>query len=254
MRHAEAHEAFDHMGQGDRCQRAAQAFGNARVAHRVRLDAGFVDQAGRGRRRRRDRGQRSFNDRLGREPGRIDRVVAMQRERLIEGKETIDPPRVGIDEQLRRIETMAGARIPRSLGAQPVFLARAKSRQKTIVQIAVDFAQREARDLIVFIVEQTDENAFGMAGRHADDRAVARQPKARTVRARAAVRAALIHACGNAALSRFPRHIRGSCDRRRTSPCAPCSAWPYAASARGRATCRPCGDARPSRRRSRASP
>jgi hypothetical protein len=100
---------------GQTAQRAA--LGRARrVAHGEGADGEFVDEAGRARRGTRDPGQR-LDDGLRDERRRLDAGGAQLR-RMNEG--AIEPRRIGVQQQLRRIEPMAGARIARAVGAQAV--------------------------------------------------------------------------------------------------------------------------------------
>jgi hypothetical protein len=176
--------------------------------------------------------------------------------RMHEG--AVEPRRIGVEQQLRRIEPMAGARIARAVGAQAVARAgtdagrrkRARTRRSARRSgIRADLAR-------ALLVEQAELDAFGAS---ASARRIRRRRHARALRARparASWRARPVatqtrpgsfappaaphvlwmpHVSGppsrptrsrlwlrHAARARFRRHIRGWCDPTRTSPCAPC--------------------------------
>ena len=80
---------------------------------------------------------------------------------------TRDARRIGIEQQLRRIEQQALLGRPRPFRPQPVLHARHEARHEAEMHVTQPLAQRDARRLHL-VLEQRDEHARGMT-RHDGD-------------------------------------------------------------------------------------
>ena len=179
-RHSEVAQVFD----GRRVRKpgigATQLRGNFGVAHREPADVHLVDDRVRPGHCGRpvvtpvevvahDDG---FRHELRRVAVVLDRVVATARvaeHRVVQDVRTVEGTRVGIREQLARVEPCAATGLERAVYPKPVPRARAHARHVTVPDVVRRFAERDA-GLDAVVVEQAEIDRLGVLGEHREVR------------------------------------------------------------------------------------
>ncbi|MET3891518.1 hypothetical protein ABIE41_002594 [Bosea sp. OAE506] len=162
MADAEAADMGEYGWLAERLQRAADAVRHGRVAHREGLHREFVDEGGCLLPPHRKRGEGFTDDAARHEIGRID---ASLRQPRVPAERAVDPGRIGIDEQLRRVEPVAALRLPGALGPQRIAQAGAGAWQQAVMNVAAAAGQGQACDFgLARLVEEAEVDPFAMAG------------------------------------------------------------------------------------------
>ncbi len=173
----ECHEMVDHRRMRQRRHCAAQFLRHLRMQLRERLDRDLIDDPRPPRPRPRWRPLRPLDDALGNEGGGID-ASCRKLGAVKEGP--VEPARIRIDQQFRRIEAMATLRRIGPVGAQPVALAFRKAGKESEKHVTLPMRQGETLRFPVRLVKQADIDPAGMAGEDGDRAAAFRQRHAQS--------------------------------------------------------------------------
>ena len=154
---ADPPEMLDHQGMGQRRNRPAQRLRQIRMALTEGLDRNLVNEPRLPWRRPRRLRHRRGHDRLRHQRRGIPRRIPRRRQIRMPGEGPVERRRVGIDQQLGRIEAMAPGRIERAIGAQPIAHARSEAGYEAVMHIAGSPRQRQAGDLpVIAFIEDAD--------------------------------------------------------------------------------------------------